>query len=134
MLIHLQPGLVPACAAGRPLVVWLASLISARPIRPCRRQETGNGCEGGPIHEFRQRGDRVKAINHGVLFICGIAMATSLFAGDSDPVPTNAIYAGEGKLSLQSTGIWHGDVGDGFRSSAQTFSIETAVALGVQAF
>jgi len=61
-------------------------------------------------------------------------MATSLFAGDSDPVPTNAIYAGEGKLSLQSTGIWHGDVGDGFRSSAQTFSIETAVALGVQAF
>jgi lipid A 3-O-deacylase len=30
--------------------------------------------------------------------------------------------------------IWQGEVGDGFQSTVQTFSIETAVVLGVQAF
>lgn len=32
------------------------------------------------------------------------------------------------------SGPWQGKVGDGFMSTAQTFSIETAVVLGVQAF
>ena len=37
-------------------------------------------------------------------------------------------------LIPKSKTIWQGDVGDGFRSGAQTFSVETGVALGVQAF
>jgi hypothetical protein len=37
-------------------------------------------------------------------------------------------------FTAPTTGIWQGEVGEGFRSSVQTFSVEPGVALGVQAF
>jgi len=40
----------------------------------------------------------------------------------------------EDPFGSQPAGIWRGAVGDGFRPSVQTFSLEPGVALGVQAF
>jgi hypothetical protein len=37
-------------------------------------------------------------------------------------------------ITAPTTGIWQKEVGDGFRSSVRTFSVEPGVALGVQAF
>jgi lipid A 3-O-deacylase len=47
----------------------------------------------------------------------------------SDPAPGQPEV-----ITCQPARIWQGNVGDGFQSSAQTFAVETAVALGVQAF
>jgi hypothetical protein len=40
----------------------------------------------------------------------------------------------EAALAPQPSGIWQGNVGEGFQSSVQTFSLEAGTALGVQAF
>jgi len=40
----------------------------------------------------------------------------------------------EGAFAPQPKSIWQGEVGEGFRSDVRTFSLETGVALGVQAF
>jgi hypothetical protein len=40
----------------------------------------------------------------------------------------------EDPFGSQPAGIWQGAVGEGFRPSVQTFSLEPGVALGVQAF
>lgn len=59
------------------------------------------------------------------------------------PKPTGSTQEGGSWLVLagdanafapQPLSIWQGDVGEGFRSDVRTFSIETGVALGVQAF
>jgi hypothetical protein len=40
----------------------------------------------------------------------------------------------ENALAPEAKSIWQGEVGEGFRSDVRTFSLETGVALGVQAF
>jgi hypothetical protein len=95
-----------------------------------------------------------------MLAVIGTALATSANAAEPDltlapndqtygqphavaPQITNVsqgdgtwfgIAGDEEAFAPKPLGIWQGDVGDGFRSSVQTFSVETGVALGVQAF
>ena len=44
------------------------------------------------------------------------------------------IAGNDNAFAPQPLSIWQGDVGEGFRSDVRTFSVETGVALGVQAF
>ena len=45
------------------------------------------------------------------------------------------VIAGDAEaFAPQPISIWQGEVGEGFRSDVRTFSLETGVALGVQAF
>jgi hypothetical protein len=66
--------------------------------------------------------------------IVGTAVGTPLLADEVEPAHENSFYDQVGGLSLQSPGIWQDGVGEGFRSSVQSFGAETAVVLGVQAF
>jgi hypothetical protein len=66
--------------------------------------------------------------------LLGTAVTTSLIGAEPDPDSTNSMYGQSAEITLRTKGLWQGDVGGGFLSSVQTFSLETAVALGVQAF
>ena len=53
----------------------------------------------------------------------------------SEPDGSSFVIAGDAQaFSPQPLSIWQGDVGEGFRSDVRTLSLETGVALGVQAF
>ncbi len=76
----------------------------------------------------------MKSVNSVMVVVIGAAVATSLEGADTgsllaDPPPT----PGE-TISAPPPSIWAGEVGEGFRPDVQTFSLEAAVALGVQAF
>jgi len=71
-----------------------------------------------------------------LLVVIGSALGASSEGAESEIslAPTNAASGQPEAFAYQPTGIWLGNIGDGFRSSIQTFSLETAVVLGVQAF
>lgn len=71
-----------------------------------------------------------------LLVASGSVLATSLKGAEPEMSLASAdpVSVQPGALSYQSRGIWQGDVGEGFRSSVQTLSLEAGVALGVQAF
>ncbi len=70
------------------------------------------------------------------MVVIGNGLATSSEGAQSymSFAPSDSAPGQPGALTCKPTSIWRENVGDGFRSSVQTFSIETAVALGVQAF
>ncbi len=104
--------------------------------------------------------ERLRRIAVSIMVVIGSALALLAEGADIDPTlqptaPTPAqpvpftpevtlvpqendswrVIAGdEGVLAPLSNRIWQGEVGEGFRSDVRTFSVETGVALGVQAF
>jgi len=104
--------------------------------------------------------DQMRRIAVSIMAVIGSALATLSKGADVDPTlqPTDPIPAqlapftpqltlvpqegnswsviagDEGTFAPQPISIWQGEVGEGFRSDVRTFSLETGVALGVQAF
>jgi hypothetical protein len=84
-------------------------------------------------------GERSGALAKRALVLTGLLLATVSHAhAQAQPgislAPTTSAFAQPKDLTSPSGKIWQGNVGDGFLSSAQSLSIETSVALGVQAF
>jgi hypothetical protein len=78
----------------------------------------------------------MKNATHLILIVTGTALATSSRGAETELAlaPTDPTSGQPDALAPQATGIWQGNVGEGFRSSVRTFSLEPGVALGVQAF
>ena len=71
-----------------------------------------------------------------IVVVLGSALATSSEGAEPelDLPPTEPTSVQPKAFAPQRTGIWQGGVGEGFRSSVETFSTEVGVALGVAAF
>ena len=79
----------------------------------------------------------IKPYRLGPLFLilCAAVLRSSKGAEISETPPTVNSTAGPTlKLEAPKGGIWQGDVGEGFRSTVKTFSIEPGVALGMKIF
>jgi hypothetical protein len=79
---------------------------------------------------------RMSKKNGIILVVLGCALApSSKGADDGLALAPNDPTSGKPEaFAAQQTGIWQGEVGEGFRSSVQTVSLEAGVAFGVQAF
>src|SRR6266481_3238948 len=68
--------------------------------------------------------------------VIGTALATSSEGADPELAlaPADPTSGQAEAFAPQPAGIWQGKVGEGFRSSLQTFSSEVGVALGIVAF
>jgi lipid A 3-O-deacylase len=64
------------------------------------------------------------------------ATLTSSNSAEPSPQPSteNSIAGPEVKLETPAASIWQGDVGEGFRSTVQTVSVEAGVAVGMATF
>jgi len=79
----------------------------------------------------------IKPYRLGPLFLSlwGAALTSSNSAEPSPQPPIENPTAGsELNLEAPATGIWQGGVGERFRSTVETFSVEAGVALGMAAF
>jgi len=70
------------------------------------------------------------------LIVVGSALATPSKGAEIELAlaPTDPTFGQTAKFATQPAGIWQGEVGEGFRSSVETFSTEVGVALGMAAF
>jgi len=71
---------------------------------------------------------------HFIPIVIGTVVSTSMMGAEPDLATTNATFGQTVTFGSLPTGIWQGEVGEGFRSSAQTLSIEAGDAAGFQAF
>jgi len=78
----------------------------------------------------------MREIHKLVLIALWTIAATNLRGAEPELnlAPTQLTFGQSDASDPEARGIWQSDVGEGFRSSVQTFSLETGVALGVQAF
>jgi len=70
------------------------------------------------------------------LIVVGGALATPSKGAEIELAlaPTDPTFGQTAKFATQPARIWQGEVGEGFRSSVETFSTEVGVALGMAAF
>jgi hypothetical protein len=76
----------------------------------------------------------MKSVNNVIVVVIGAAVATSLEGADAGLLLADPPSLPGETISVPPPSIWAGEVGEGFRPDVQTFSLEAAVALGVQAF
>src|SRR5712671_3522816 len=69
------------------------------------------------------------------LIVIGSALPTSSEGAEIELAlaPTDPTFGQTAKFATQPAGIWQGEVGEGFRSSVETFSTEAGVAVGMAA-
>ncbi len=68
------------------------------------------------------------------LFVIGAAVVTTLVRAEPDLATTNSASGQVAMFASPPTGIWQGAVGEGFRSSVQTLSLQAGATAGFQAF
>src|SRR5882762_11624830 len=70
------------------------------------------------------------------LIVIGRALARSSEGAEVELAlpPTDQVSGRSAKLATQPTGIWQGEVGEGFRPGVQTLSLEAGGAGGLAAF
>ena len=76
----------------------------------------------------------MKGFRHVSLSVIGMAFAASWADAEPDLTITNATSRQTVIFASRSNGIWEGEVGEGFLSSVQTFSLEAGATVGFQAF
>jgi len=71
-----------------------------------------------------------------IMVVIGSALATSSAGAEPELAlaPTEPASVPAEAFGPQRPGIWQGEVGEGFRSSVETFSTEVGVAAGMAAF
>src|SRR5271169_1119370 len=71
-----------------------------------------------------------------VIFMISSASAINLTGGEgqSQSTATNSMAAFGSELEMPTSTIWQSGIGEGFRSTVKTFSIEPGVALGMKIF
>ncbi len=69
-----------------------------------------------------------------VLIIFGTVVKISLVGAEPDPAAANPASGQAGMFTALPTGIWQGAVGEGFRHSIQTLSLDAGATVGFQAF
>jgi lipid A 3-O-deacylase len=72
--------------------------------------------------------------HHLVLAVAWTPIATLIECADADQPQTNSTAGQAHILVSQPTGIWQREVGEGFRSSVKTLSLEAGASGGVHAF
>src|SRR5208282_2097507 len=76
----------------------------------------------------------MKDFRHFTPIVIGTCVSTSMMGAEPDLATTNAISGQTVTFGSQPTGIWQAEVGEGFRSSVQTLSLEVGASAGFQAF
>jgi lipid A 3-O-deacylase len=80
----------------------------------------------------------MKKTNHVIALVLGMAAAASTSAKGAEAelalAPADPTQGQSEAFAARPSDLWQGEVGEGFRSSVQTLSLETGLALGVQAF
>jgi lipid A 3-O-deacylase len=76
----------------------------------------------------------MRNIKYIIPIVIGIEDGASLACAGSDLTTTNSVIRPDAAFAAPPMGIWQGEIGEGFRSTAQTVSLEAGATTGFQIF